>query len=83
MARGRRVTYPSETLAPSELVEITGSAWAAKQIEWLDENGWKYHKSRAGAPIVGRWYARMRLAGITPQADNAEVWAPDFTGMVK
>lgn len=62
------MTYHSETLAHEELVEITGSAWAAKQIAWLDENGWKHH-------------ARMRLAGITPQAATAEVWAPDFTGM--
>ena len=75
------MTYHSETLAHEELVEITGSAWAAKQIAWLDENGWKHHKNRSGAPIVGRWYARMRLAGIAPQAATAEAWAPDFTGM--
>ena len=74
------MTNPSETLSHEELVEITGSAWAAKQIAWLDENGWKHHKNRAGAPIVGRLYARMRLAWITPQAATAQAWAPDFTG---
>lgn len=75
------MTYHSETLAHEELVEIIGSAWAAKQIAWLDENGWKHHKNRAVAPIVGRWYARMKLAWITPQAATSQDWAPDFTEM--
>ena len=69
----------SETLAPDEFADITGSRTAHGQLEWLDANGWPHHKNRAGAPIVGRWYARLRLAGITPQAATAEGWAPDFT----
>ena len=68
----------SETLAHDELADITGCVRYGGQIAWLYENGWKHHYSRSGAPIVGRWYARMKLAGITPQADNAEAWAPDF-----
>ena len=75
------MTYPAETLAPEELAEITGCLRYGAQVAWLDENGWRHHKNRAGAPIVGRYYARMRLAGITPQAATAEAWAPDFTGM--
>ena len=71
----------SETLAPDELAEITGCVRYGGQFAWLHKNEWKCHKNRAGAPIVGRWYARMKLAGITPQAANAEAWAPDFTGM--
>lgn len=72
----------SETLAPDELADITGSRTARGQLEWLDANGWQHHKNRAGAPIVGRWYARMKLAGITPQAANAQAWSPDFTGIL-
>ena len=71
----------SETLSPSELAEITGCPTARRQVEWLDDNGWKHHKNRAGAPIVGRWYAMLKLAGITPQAATTEAWSPDFTGM--
>ena len=74
------MTYHSETLAHEELVEITGSSRYGGQVAWLNENEWKHHKSRAGAPIVGRLYARMRLAWITPQAATAQAWAPDFTG---
>jgi len=75
------VTNPSETLSHEELVEITGSARYGGQVAWLNENGWKHHRNRAGAPIVGRWYARMKLAGITPQAATAEAWTPDFSEM--
>lgn len=75
------MTYTSETLSPEELVEITGCRTPRGQLEWLGENCWKHHKSRAGAPVVGRWYARLKLAGITPQATTAEVWAPDFSGV--
>ena len=68
----------SETLTHDELAEITGCVRYGGQIAWLYENGWKHHYSRSGAPIVGRWYARLKLAGITPRADNAEAWAPNF-----
>lgn len=70
----------SETLAHDELADITGCARYGGQIAWLYENGWKHHYSRSGAPIVGRWYARLKLAGITPQAATTQAWAPDFTG---
>lgn len=76
-----RVTNQSETLTPDELADITGSRTARGQREWLSSNGWPHHQNRAGAPIVGRWYARLKLAGITPQATTAEVWAPDFSGI--
>ena len=71
----------SETLAHDELADITGCVRYGGQIAWLYENGWKHHYSRSGAPIVGRWYARMNLAGITPQAATTEAWSPDFTGI--
>ena len=69
----------SETLTHDELAEITGCVRYGGQIAWLYENGWKHHYSRSGAPIVGRWYcARLKLAGITPQAATTQAWSPDF-----
>lgn len=70
----------SETLSPGEVAEITGCSRSGTQIEWLVTNGWTYHTTRAGAPIVGRMYARLRLAGITPAAlTTTGGWVPDFS----
>lgn len=70
----------SETLAVEELATITGCARRSDQIEWLSSNGWAFHKNKAGDPIVGRLYARLKLAGITPAAlATSGGWAPDFS----
>lgn len=70
----------SETLSPEEVTQITGATRKRDQIEWLTCNGWAYHRNRAGEPIVGRLYARLRMAGINPaclmQQDPA---LPDFS----
>ncbi|MER2626812.1 MAG: DUF4224 domain-containing protein [Accumulibacter sp.] len=72
----------SETLSPEELAEITGSPRSALQTDWLTQNGWTYHTTRAGAPIVGRMYARLRLAGIAPAAlTTTGGWVPDFSAL--
>ena len=52
----------TEFLTADELVEVTGYKHVASQREWLDKNGWPYVVNAAGRPIVGRWFARMRLA---------------------
>ncbi len=52
----------SEFLTAEELAEITGYKHPGSQKEWLDANGWKYVMNAARRPIVGRWFARMRLA---------------------
>lgn len=71
---------PTETLTPDEVATITGCSRKNDQIEWLSCNGWTFHKNRAGEPIVGRMYARLRLAGITPTAmASSGGWTPDFT----
>lgn len=71
---------PSETLEPEELNRITGAARKSDQIEWLTCNGWTFHKNRAGEPVVGRMYARLRMAGITPAAmATTGGWVPDFS----
>ena len=70
----------SETLNVEELQDITGCKLKKAQIVWLDENGWKYIKNRAGDPIVGRLYARLKLLGISPvDLMSNKGWAPDFS----
>lgn len=72
----------SETLSSDELAGITGSYRSGGQIEWLVSNGWTYHTTRGGNPIVGRLYARLRLAGITPAAIvTPGGWVPDFSAL--
>jgi hypothetical protein len=70
---------PSETLASEELAEITGARINSGQIEWLTASGWRYHTNRAGRPIVGRLYARLKLAGIEASALTTQTWQPDFS----
>ncbi len=71
-----------ETLAPEELVEITGCSRKGDQVEWLTCNGWTFHKNKAGEPVVGRLFARLKLAGITPAAlATTGGWVPDFTAL--
>lgn len=72
----------SETLTPEEITQITGCSRKSDQAEWLAGNGWTFHKNRAGEPIVGRLYARLRMAGITPAAlATTGGWVPDFSGI--
>ena len=61
-----------ETLAADELSEITGAKTHDGQRTWLDANRWKYHTNRAGRPIVGRMYARLKMAGIEAAAQGAQ-----------
>lgn len=73
---------PSETLDPKEVAEITGCTRRGDQVEWLTSKGWIFHTNKANAPIVGRMYARLRMAGITPAAlATTGGWVPDFSGI--
>lgn len=71
----------SETLADEELATITGYLLPSKQIQWLSINGWQYVLTGARRPIVGRVYARLKLAGVKPSATNAvtETWSLDLS----
>ncbi len=71
----------SETLADEELATITGYLLPSKQIQWLSINGWQYVLTGARRPIVGRVYARLKLAGVKPSATNAvtEAWSLDLS----
>lgn len=59
-------TTEPETLSPAEVRELSGCFRRSGQIDWLKRNGWVHFLNRAGMPIIGRQYARMRLAGIDP-----------------
>jgi hypothetical protein len=71
----------TERLTDDELADMCGFRQTARQRQWLDQNGWKYTLNAAQRPIVGRWYARMKLAGINPQTGDEEGWVPDFTNV--
>lgn len=71
----------SETLTADEVVQITGCARRGDQIEWFSCNGWAFHKNRAGEPIVGRLYARLKMAGISLATLTTGGWSPDFSAI--
>jgi hypothetical protein len=70
----------TEILTSDELGEITGRARKDQQIVWLRSYGWKYSMNAAGSPIVGRWYARMKLAGVElADSFTSQSVMPDFS----
>jgi hypothetical protein len=73
----------SETLAEEELASITGYQMPSRQIQWLTENHWQFVLTGARRPIVGRLYARLKLAGVKPSATNAvaETWTLDLANV--
>lgn len=71
------IPLASETLTPEEIETITGAAQAAHQIKWLTDNGWLHHTTRAGKPVLGRMYARLKMAGVN-MAPAQTGWQPDL-----
>lgn len=71
----------SEFLAGEELATMIGRKQSRAQRAWLDSHGWRYEINAAGRPVVGRVYARLKLAGVKPNAANAaaETWALDLS----
>jgi len=71
----------TETLAEEELATISGYQTPSKQIQWLTNNHWAFVLTGARRPIVGRVYARMKLAGIQPFSVKAvaEAWTLDLS----
>jgi hypothetical protein len=71
----------TETLSDEELVSITGYRLPSLQIKWLTKNGWQHALTRARRPVVGRVYARLKLAGVKPSTSNAvaEPWTLDLS----
>lgn len=72
----------SEMLAADEIVAITGCSRRNDQIAWLQAAGWTFVTNRSGEPVIGRLYARLRLAGITPSVlVSSGGWTPDFSSV--
>jgi bacteriocin-like protein len=71
----------SETLSDNELATITGYKTPSFQRQWLIRNAWEYVLTGAQRPVVGRVYARLKLAGVKPSATNAvaETWTLDLS----
>ena len=71
----------SEILAEDEICAITGFKLARSQINWLDQHGWHYELTGTRRPVVGRVYARLKLAGVKPNGANAvaETWTLDLS----
>jgi len=66
----------SETLTSEELRAITGSARSDGQIRWLRQHRWPHVLNAAARPVVGRYCARLLLAGIVPSQSfmSAKSW---------
>jgi hypothetical protein len=73
--------FQSEALAEEELATFTGYQIHSRQLGWLNQNGWNYVLTGARRPVVGRVYARMKLAGVRPSAENvaSEAWSLDLS----
>lgn len=73
----------SETLTEDELTTITGYQIPSRQIQWLTDNHWQFVLTGARRPIVGRVYARLKLAGVKPSTANAvaETWTLDLASV--
>ncbi len=54
----------SMTLTSEEVAEITGCKLKTHQADWLKRNGWIYHLNKAEEPIVGRFYATLKMSGV-------------------
>lgn len=72
--------YLGELLTDDEVASITGYQTPSRQIQWLASNGWQHVLNGARRPIVGRIYARLKLAGLKPSEVNAvtELWTFDL-----
>lgn len=76
------IPIETETLTRDELIQITGCVRKADQLEWLKTAYWNFVINKAGEPVVGRLYARLKLAGINPEAfTTLPAWTPDFSKM--
>lgn len=69
----------SEILSPDELAGLCGRTRKDDQRTWLNAQGWNYLTNAAGAPIVGRWYARLKMAGVDMKIAAPISTAPDFS----
>lgn len=78
------VSFLGELLTEEEIAIITGYLSPTRQIQWLTANGWKHVLSGARRPVVGRLYARLKLAGLNASEANVatETWTLDMTRVI-
>jgi len=76
-----KLLMPSEILSEDELTTITGYKTPSCQRQWLIRNAWEHVLTGAQRPVVGRVYARLKLAGVRPSAASAvtETWSLDLS----
>ncbi|AKV08486.1 hypothetical protein B723_19630 [Pseudomonas fluorescens NCIMB 11764] len=81
MNTANKFQLSSETLTEDELTVITGYKAPSCQRQWLQRNAWNHVLTAAQRPVVGRVYARLKLAGVTPSETNAvaETWSLDLS----
>jgi hypothetical protein len=76
-----QLTLETETLTCEELQAITGCARKGDQIAWLETEGWNFFRNRGGDPVVGRLYARLKLAGLSPTGEVGSGQMPNFSAL--
>lgn len=54
-------------LSEQELRELTGYAYASKQIEWLRRNNWKFEVTAHQRHKVARGYFDVRMGAANPK----------------
>ena len=81
MNNDNALQLPSETLTEDELASITGYKIPSCHRQWLQRTAWEHVLTGAQRPVVGRVYARLKLAGLKPSASNAvaETWSLDLS----
>lgn len=73
-------SFLGELLTDEEVASITGYQIPSRQVQWLASNGWQHVLNGARRPVVGRLYARLRLAGLKPSEANVvtDTWTFDL-----
>lgn len=61
----------TEFLTDDEIQELTGSKQLKQQMDWLNGKQWEYAINRQNKVKIGRWYARIKMAGVA--LDNVKV----------
>ncbi|MFZ6675249.1 DUF4224 domain-containing protein [Undibacterium sp. Xuan67W] len=63
-------------LTKEEIRELTGYAYASKQIEWLRNYHWKFEVNAQRIPKVSRSYFESRLGGSSSRQNEELVVLP-------
>ena len=75
----------TEIISDEELADLTGYKARGWQRRWLNDRNRHFVESRAGRPLVGRQYARMKLGvtlevvAVAPPPLPTQAWTPDFS----